>query len=136
MAGAAAAEFSVRCGEPGLGGTGPVLPPRSVPCPESQAFSAVGTEQVAVPTPSSLFLQGVTFSLDFILHGSDGAGVRRVTDMQAVLKIDVHWTLFFYMYDYFTMLYSFLLYNKVNHLYVHIYPLFFRFFSHIGITEH
>ena len=30
------------------------------------------------------------------------------------------------------MLCYFLLYSKVNQLYVYIYPLFFRFFSHIG----
>ena len=30
------------------------------------------------------------------------------------------------------MLYQFLLYSKVNHLYIYIYLLFFRFYSHIG----
>ena len=30
------------------------------------------------------------------------------------------------------MLYYFLLYSKVNQLYIYIYPLSFRFFSHIG----
>ena len=35
-------------------------------------------------------------------------------------------------YSWFTMLCQFQLYSKVNQLYVYIYPLFFRFFSHIG----
>ena len=30
------------------------------------------------------------------------------------------------------MLYYFLLYSKVNQLHVHIYPLFLKFFSHVG----
>ena len=30
------------------------------------------------------------------------------------------------------MLFYFLLYTKVNQLYVHMYLLFFKFFSHIG----
>ena len=32
----------------------------------------------------------------------------------------------------FTMLYQFLLYSKVNQLYIYIYPLFFGFPSHLG----
>ena len=32
----------------------------------------------------------------------------------------------------FTMLCQFLLYSKMNQLYIYIYPLFFRFFFHIG----
>jgi len=35
-------------------------------------------------------------------------------------------------YIYFTMLCQFLLYIKVNHLYIYIYPLFFGFPSHLG----
>ena len=35
-------------------------------------------------------------------------------------------------YSCFTMLCQFLLYNKVNQLYVYIYPLFFGFPSHLG----
>ena len=31
-----------------------------------------------------------------------------------------------------SMLYQFLLYSKVNQLYIHIYPCFFRFYSHRG----
>ena len=32
----------------------------------------------------------------------------------------------------FTMLYQFQMYNKVNQLYLQLYPLFFRSFSHVG----
>ena len=35
-------------------------------------------------------------------------------------------------YSWLTMLCSFLMYSRVNQLYIHIYPLFFRFFSCIG----
>ena len=39
---------------------------------------------------------------------------------------------FLLAYSRFTMLCYFLLYSKVNQFYVYIYPLFFRFFFHIG----
>ena len=38
----------------------------------------------------------------------------------------------FFLFLFLTMLYAFLLYSKVNQLYIYIYPLSFRFFSHIG----
>ena len=39
---------------------------------------------------------------------------------------------FLLAYSWFTMLCYFQVYGKVNQLYIYIYPLFFRFFSHIG----
>ena len=35
-------------------------------------------------------------------------------------------------YGWFTILCQFLLYNKVNQQYIYVYPLFFRFLSHLG----
>ena len=48
-----------------------------------------------------------------------------------VLEIWKNLFKFLLEYSCLTMLYSFLLYSKVNQLYIYIYPLFFRFF-HLG----
>ena len=39
-------------------------------------------------------------------------------------------------YGWFTMFCYFLLYNKVNQLYMYTHPFLFRIFSHIGFTEY
>ena len=61
-----------------------------------------------------------------------GVGLFFLTVFFLILWCHLFIYLFLLEYSCFTMLCQFLLYSKVSQLYVYIFPLFFRFPSHLG----